>query len=402
MLVQCPSCHTTYRVSDKLIAIPNPTFRCSRCKHIFVLELKPEISRVPKTATPTAPALEQDDEEGRELSLPFAPPHKHEKEAAKEIRKEISDFQKPEQPLIAENEDQTPPAPPRSETDESFRLPREAYDPGKVEEQPPSATEKKQLLSRTTEDQPLPVATERDDRWIITSARPPQDEPFTIPEGDQSPWKEISREPDPTLEKDWRNAPPPLEKGETTRVSGPHEDRAASTAPYLGLFAALLLLYALLVLTHQARPLTVEGFIKAVPWLGPSVLKNDHLRKGISLQSLRSGFEKIRGNREVFVISGVAANRNPISVREVQIEGYVYNTEGEEIERQIISIGNALSSKIIKDLEAKEISILQELKPQKRFGISPQESAAFVIVFLKPTREIKNFSCRVRSAEGGA
>jgi hypothetical protein len=163
-----------------------------------------------------------------------------------------------------------------------------------------------------------------------------------------------------------------------------------------------LLIYALLALTHQAQPLTTERLIKAVPWLGPSVLRNDHLRKGVSLQSLRSGFEKILGNREVFVVSGVAVNRNPMSVREVQIEGYVYNAEGREIERQAISIGNALSSKIIRDLTAQEISILQRLSPQKRFEISPQESAAFVIVFLKPTREIKDFSCRVLSAEGGA
>lgn len=37
MLVQCPGCRTTYRVRDTLITTSTPTFRCSLCKHIFVL-----------------------------------------------------------------------------------------------------------------------------------------------------------------------------------------------------------------------------------------------------------------------------------------------------------------------------------------------------------------------------
>jgi predicted Zn finger-like uncharacterized protein len=42
MLVQCPKCKTTYRVSDEVVKGAAPSFRCSRCKHTFELEARPE------------------------------------------------------------------------------------------------------------------------------------------------------------------------------------------------------------------------------------------------------------------------------------------------------------------------------------------------------------------------
>ena len=37
MLIQCPNCQTTYKVSDEVLK-GTPAFRCSRCKHTFELE----------------------------------------------------------------------------------------------------------------------------------------------------------------------------------------------------------------------------------------------------------------------------------------------------------------------------------------------------------------------------
>jgi hypothetical protein len=86
-------------------------------------------------------------------------------------------------------------------------------------------------------------------------------------------------------------------------------------------------------------------------------------------------------------------------VREVRLEGYIFNAEGTEIGRQLISVGNPISANLLRDMEAKEVSILQEIGPQKRFSIPPDESAPFVIVFLKPPKEIKNFAVRILDAE---
>jgi len=99
------------------------------------------------------------------------------------------------------------------------------------------------------------------------------------------------------------------------------------------------------------------------------------------------------------VISGKIINRSSVSVREIRVEGQIYSAAGERIKSQAISIGNPISTKIIQDMTAREITDLQRMKPLKRFEILPEESAAFTIVFLKPTKNIKSFSCRVLSAK---
>ena len=175
-----------------------------------------------------------------------------------------------------------------------------------------------------------------------------------------------------------------------------------SVTPYLSLFVILLIIFSMTTVMHQAQPTRLESLIKAIPWYGPLVFKNNYLRKGVSLTSLRSGYQKIQGNREVFVISGEVLNRNPVVVREVQLEGLIYAAGNKEVGRQVISVGNAISSKIIQDMTSREISILQRLKPHTKFSIPPEESSSFAIVFLKPIRNIKSFSCVVLTALGEA
>src|SRR5262249_5496400 len=66
MLVQCPGCHTTYRVAEDAVATPKPTFRCSRCKNVFVLGAKPAAS--PRER---ADAARSEANESEELSFSF-------------------------------------------------------------------------------------------------------------------------------------------------------------------------------------------------------------------------------------------------------------------------------------------------------------------------------------------
>lgn len=384
MLVQCPSCHTTYGVSDSLIATPNPTFRCSRCKHIFILGVRAE-----ENPSHKGPVISQDEEEDRELSFPFPPPER--KKDREENDKESFDFSEPEEPPVANSPDQWQPESPNLQTDESFPSPEEILAPRQTKER---------LSPTTDEEQPSPLIKEREERWAITPPHPQDEKPFTIPEENRFPQMETATELDPKLEEDWQISYPLPEERETDTALDPQRGRPVSILPYIGLFGALLLIYSLLTLMHQTQPKTIETLIKNIPWLGSSVLKNNHLRKEISLQSLRPSVQKIPGNQEVFVVSGVAVNRNPVSVREVQIEGQIYNGEGKEIGHQAIWIGNAVSLKIISGLTAQDIPLLQRMSPLKRFEIPPEGSAAFVIVFFKPSGEIKNFSCRVLSAEG--
>jgi len=334
MLVQCPSCHTTYRVSENLVTKPKPAFRCSRCKNVFVLGTKAR-------AGETAAAAASRHEESPELSFRF-PPHERTGESGAESR-----------------EIRAPANGPSSDVEAS--------------------------------------TTERHEGWTI-APEDPAGETFTLE--DEKSFAETSRAAVPSFVfGSERPAVTKHEEAPPEPGTEPSPNRPFSAAPYLFLCCGLALFFSALTLLYQARPNPIETALKAIPWIGSSVLKNDHLRHGIVLQAGRPRFQKILGNREVFMLSGVAMNRNRVKVREVKIEGYVYGSDGKTIERQTITVGNAISSKIVRDLTSQEISTLQRQSPIRRFEILPDESAPFSIVFLKSSAQIKSFGYRVVSAD---
>jgi predicted Zn finger-like uncharacterized protein len=72
MLIQCPKCRTTYKVSDEVLQGSAPLFRCSRCKHTFELEA----NEATETSIEGLPAGESQSATGlanQELNLPFTP-----------------------------------------------------------------------------------------------------------------------------------------------------------------------------------------------------------------------------------------------------------------------------------------------------------------------------------------
>jgi hypothetical protein len=234
------------------------------------------------------------------------------------------------------------------------------------------------------------VADDKEPDWSLPLPQPNETQPGEPPPDKTAP-PPLASPSEPEFEKNWWAAPKQVD-----------EKQAAiqfSTAPFLGLFLGLLVFYALLVLNYTSRPAELEKFLRWIPGMEWAVFRNNYLKDRIDVQSVIQKVQFIRGNREVFTISGSVINRNAVSVREVRLEGYLFNADGKEIARQQIAVGNPISTNLIGAVEARDISILQEIGPQKRFSILPDESAPFVIVFLKPAKEIKTFAYRVLSAE---
>jgi predicted Zn finger-like uncharacterized protein len=331
MIVRCPSCKTTYRVADEIAQGATPAFRCSRCKHIFDLDLadRPE-KPVEKTLSveKMAPELKKE----QELSFTFVP--------------NLPDDQ-------------------IGTTDSAIQERGLSGTRGEIQGLPAMETGK--FMSDESASNDRTRSNKGIDFSEATSSLPPSREAI-----------------DNILALD------------------PYRDQHASTVPYLALFGVLLFLFGFLTALDWVRPATSERMVRAIPWIGSAVLKSNHLKNGVALQSLRAGAQIIQGNREVFVVTGVAQNRNPVVIREVRVAGQLYNLEGKEMEQQTIWIGNAISPRIIRGMTVQDISDLQRLKPLKTFEIPPGDSIPFTIVFMKSTKGIKNFSCEVLAAEGEA
>jgi predicted Zn finger-like uncharacterized protein len=342
MIVRCPSCKTTYKVADDLVKDTTPAFRCSRCKHTFELGSAETPEKAVDRAHPAGQLFSKPREES-ELSFSFAPKKQEREENQKElINSPRQDFESParsaEYGSMSRNE---------SRLDEPFTSDESGDSMGANKLVDPPKRNTPQL----SPSQPLPLARESTDNVLSLD---------------------------------------------------PHRDQPASTVPFLTLFGILVLLFAFGTALHLAHPNVSENIVRSIPLVGPSVLKNNHLKHGVALQSLHVSHQTIQGNREVLVITGVAQNQNPVVIREVRVAGQLYNLGGKTIEQQTIWIGNAISPRTIRGMTVQDITDLQRLKPLKTFEIPPGDSIPFTIVFLKSTKETKAFSCEVLGAKGEA
>lgn len=342
MLIQCPKCQTTYKVSDEVMKGTAPAFRCSRCKHTFELEAV-DTARETEQETELAPTRQSRDE--TELPLPFAPKAEAEK-------------------VISE--------------------------PAQVEE-----------LAEQSE--PAAEASEaQEDLWAMSDAKREDEQPFVMPAEEHSDKDSASE--DFSIDDDplFRRIDAESENPQNVLAISPYLEQRASILPYVSLLALLVIGFGLFTIVSRASPQTPESILKNIPVLGPLVLKNNHLKDGILIKSLNTGYQSIQGNREVFLISGVALNQNPVVVREIQLTGKVYNRDGKEVEHQTIWVGNTLSPKILRGMTVEDIPQLQELKPLKSFEIPPGDSIPFTIVFLRSAKSASEFSCEVVNAQGEA
>jgi predicted Zn finger-like uncharacterized protein len=210
------------------------------------------------------------------------------------------------------------------------------------------------------------------------------DDPEPEPEGDAAP------EP---------RAPNPRDTSSNVLPIHTFRDQPASTKPYLGLFVLISLVFSFATAYQRVHPEASDNFLRKIPLIGSSVLHNEHLKNGVLLKSLRGTYQTIQGNREVFVVSGEARNQNPVVIRRVQIAGHLYDHDGKPIEEQVIWLGNAISTKIVRGLSVQDVVDLQRLQPLKSFDIPPGDTVPFTIVFFKPSKNVKDFSCAVQSAE---
>jgi predicted Zn finger-like uncharacterized protein len=347
MLVQCPSCRTTYKVADEVVKGAAPAFRCSRCKHTFELD--------GAESNPT-PAM---------------------KPAASEL-------------AVA-------PEPQNQELSFSFSEPSAAVaDPNETAAQTVSSAPVQTEI-------PNSLAAEQ---WSLNPepVNGLSDSPFTMPAAAESREQEKIVDIPKNFEEDERVfAAPELKEHTQTSTNilamASYVDQRASIRPYLSLFGLLLIGFSLLAAMSYAKPAAMENLVRKIPWFGAALLKNNHLKDGILLQSLSTAYQSIQGNRDVLVLTGVAINQNPVVMREVKVTGKVFNTEGKVIERQTIWIGNTISSKIIRGMTAEDIPNLQDLKPLKSFELPPGDSIPFTVVFLKPAKQAKEFSVEVVLAD---
>jgi predicted Zn finger-like uncharacterized protein len=341
VIVQCPYCATRFHVEDARLKGVTPRFRCSRCRQIFAAPSGKAAPSKPVPAPPPQPPAAAAAPET--LSLPFEEPSWKD-EAESHPAGDFSDATGEEEftlgPIEPPKEFDLPPVDDASDAGAAAApAPEEALGAGDFDQQNADAA---------AED------LEDENEMVMRSGDG----------GAQS------------------------ERGKMVVIM---LFLALIVAGYAGFAAALI-----------ASPALGERVIGAinerVPVLG-SVGSERLLTRKVALTDIAASYQRIKDDTEVFMITGRAINTSSVALHGVQILGRLYDGAGQEIERKTIYCGNAISTKVLKDLSPREVSVLQTLNPPSRFFIEPGQSATFVIVFLKPPPAAADFSAQVVSAQ---
>jgi predicted Zn finger-like uncharacterized protein len=347
VIVECPRCRARYRVESGLLE-RDQTFKCSRCSNVFAYQAETG------TPPPDPPLLRQPPEPPPAPVRPAAPP----------------------EPSRARPE-QAPDGRKAGSLSFTFSKPLEA------------ARAEQELL-----DEPTPPV------------EAPTPERSTIPPGERDYSFDVAEEKGPEFDEDPAPDEPPSDEPRFVRgeeeLRIQHEEATNPTRPYLLFLGMVVVAYAILTLDFRNHPARAERLLSSVPMLG-DVLAQDHLLQiKVHLQDVEGAYQEIKEDKTVFIVSGRAVNTWSEPVKGVQIESGLYDRAGQPIETRSIYCGNAMSLKVVKDLSAKEILLLQRLEPPKRFEIRPGESAAFSVVFLAPPAGLGEFTTRVVAAQSSA
>ena len=378
MIIRCPSCSTTYKVSGNVFDAPRPTFRCARCKHIFTFQVRLQLDEGDPAAAAAA-TTNQMPEAGAAGDGPGGGGSDIDEEPYAEGRVDTHDTRVEaagSQTGAAQGTLELPGTSADAEAaNQDFGETHDDDDSGETQFVYP--------------DFDPPVVADQPD------VRPPVS--FDIEEDDVP--IQNARKPDFEIDDDFlirprREAEPP--------PPPPRANARGSIVPLVSFVALAVFAFVLVWLIYQVTPQPLDALLRRIPWYGSTVFENRHFKSTLVFESLVSGVQPVLNQTEVFIVSGKLVNRNDRSVHKVQIETQLFDAEGKQIGREITFVGNGISAKTIQDMPFREISMLQSLKPLSAYRIPAAQSANFTVVFPKPDTAVESFSCRVISVDAAA
>ena len=150
--------------------------------------------------------------------------------------------------------------------------------------------------------------------------------------------------------------------------------------------------FAALALVVRVAPEQTSAWLSKLPFAGAGFAHDRNLTTKVELKNVQGRFQRLRNARRVFVISGDARNNSPMTIERIEVAGALYGLGGGELDQKVVTTGNRTT---LTDLSEAEIALLQRLDPA--IALAPGETTPFLIVFLEPPRELREFSSRVLS-----
>jgi predicted Zn finger-like uncharacterized protein len=336
MTVQCPRCDTQYRVPEERLSHRRPTFKCTRCGHLFPAD----------RAGTSARAREPE----KNLSFTFDSPRGGPgpaptgRGAHEETDTELPGGLEAKEPAFvaaAARDD-------RSEDETATPPPRHASSPRR--EAPPLADDEPDL----DEDDEAPTS-------VLIGAAPERKMPIRP----------------------------------RTVMAAPRPRRSPVKPVGIGVAVTLVAYLSLAVYLNRQPDLTLDTLAQ-VPLLGRLIGDDNLLAWRLELVDVEGGLDQIKGRRPAYIVSGRAVNTTGEPLRIIEVEGRLI--AGGAVRQQRRAYAANQFKKTVRELSASEVEMLLRLEPNRRFVVQPGESAHFLIVFPDPPADVTGVECRVVEA----
>ncbi|MDO8433173.1 MAG: DUF3426 domain-containing protein [Candidatus Binatus sp.] len=403
--IQCTSCHTRYRIDERVLPDDTPTFKCSRCGHVFNADPIPAVKksaagasdaeRPARAPRPGRSRLNAPVSPEKQVSQPESAPAAAPRRQSREL-----DKQEPPAPVEDPAADDLGKAtfgdPPTHDLDE-HPLDRSFGDHDKAD------TGENLKFDFSREDRRIePSAADLDDhtepeadQWQIGEATPE----FDARRDDRV--KEIVARPD----RSNNLAPSPQfvssKFGDRTAIPSTIEyssDEAAeivarphSSGFFLAMYLAVAIVFLVASYVISGDPVASARLLSQAPKIGEYFTSPVLPAMLVSLHDVQSDYHALKGGNHALVITGTARNVGKRPLHLVQIDADLLDGVGDAeraVAHQTVFAGNELSAEMLGQMTPREIEFSQSLSPQKSFAMPPTAGVPFLMVFINPPEPV--------------
>jgi predicted Zn finger-like uncharacterized protein len=333
--VQCPSCQTRYRLDEGALPQENPTFKCSRCGHVFSSEPRAGSGPTPPLpqAAPKAPPVagSEPPREDNPLARSFA-------EAEPKVPENLS-FDFSDDPADDHHLGESP-EPALGED------PREHWEVGEADDPPPPPSSAPRRRARRSASKPAPAGEDdEDDAQTRQQTRPLHSSGF-----------------------------------------------------FLLLFALAVMAYAVLTLLLGVAPAASRAWLAQLPVIGAEFQDHPTLESQVKLDDVRVEYRQLNNNRLALVVSGSAHNQSAGALHTIEVAVNLVDSQQRSVVGQQVFCGNLLSPRFATEMTPHELQFFQKLAP-RNFILPSGESAPFMAVFVDPPAQAHGVVLAVVRAE---
>ncbi len=409
--IQCTSCHTRYRIDERVLPDETPTFKCSRCGHVFNAEA---IAPRPKKASVH--------------DIASAPARSNRSEAAQSAPKPAQPALPPSPPAPAPQTDPEPDASAAVSpaTEELINRPfqHETSEPDAGENLSFDFSDEGTLADTAEAAESTEVSVRDEDEWQV--GEPPED--FTLSEGSLPSGRvapRIAVRPDARAEKprraadgdadDERFAEPRFASAAPSRSASVGRGHRADELPddvayieargavhsagsFIGLFFLVAVAFGLASMVICGEPIASARMLSQMPGIGARFTRPIVPAMLVALHDVRAAYAPLKGGATALVISGTAENLGNDPLHDILIAVDLLDGAQRQIAGKASYCGNGLSQKMIGEMTPREIEFLERLDPQRNFAVSAMGSAPFLMVFIDPPRQTAAFRISVAKA----